>query len=106
MTIPSCPLRVQVRGQQRPVWWLLAIPHYMVIGFFLGGAQLGWWSGGLITLLTVIAAVILAFTEKYPRDLFDFIIGLNRWVLRVTAYVTLMTDKYPPFRLDQGGSET
>lgn len=86
-------------------WWLLAIPHYMVIGFFLGGAHLGWWSGGLIALLTVIAAVILAFTEKYPKDLFDLIIGLNRWVLRVTAYAALMTDKYPPFRLDLGGSE-
>lgn len=94
------------RGLVLVKWWLLAIPHYMVIGFFLGGAHLGWWSGGLIALLTVIAAVILTFTEKYPKDLFDLIIGLNRWVLRVTAYATLMTDQYPPFRLDLGGTET
>ncbi|MFI6437635.1 DUF4389 domain-containing protein [Streptomyces sp. NPDC050759] len=110
---PDYPARLDIayperlsRGLVLVKWWLLAIPHYMVIGFFLGGAHLGWWSGGLIALLTVIAAVILAFTEKYPKDLFDLIIGLNRWVLRVTAYATLMTDKYPPFRLDQGGSET
>lgn len=110
---PDYPARLDIayperlsRGLVLVKWWLLAIPHYMVIGFFLGGAHLGWWSGGLITLLTVIAAVILAFTEKYPKDLFDLIIGLNRWVLRVTAYAALMTDTYPPFRLDQGGSET
>lgn len=110
---PDYPARLDIAYPQRlsrglvlVKWWLLAIPHYMVIGFFLGGAHLGWWSGGLIALLTVIAAVILAFTEKYPKDLFDLIIGLNRWVLRVTAYAALMTDKYPPFRLDQGGSET
>lgn len=110
---PDYPARLDIdypehlsRGLVLVKWWLLAIPHYMVIGFFLGGAHLGWWSGGLIALLTVIAAVILAFTEKYPRDLFDLIIGLNRWVLRVTAYAALMTDTYPPFRLDLGGSET
>lgn len=110
---PDYPARLDIayperlsRGLVLVKWWLLAIPHYMVIGFFLGGAHLGWWSGGLIALLTVIAAVILAFTEKYPKDLFDLIIGLNRWVLRVTAYAALMTDKYPPFRLDLGGSET
>ncbi|MEV2216135.1 DUF4389 domain-containing protein [Streptomyces sp. NPDC050997] len=110
---PDYPARLDIayperlsRGLVLVKWWLLAIPHYMVIGFFLGGAHLGWWSGGLITLLTIIAAVILAFTEKYPKDLFDLIIGLNRWVLRVWAYAALMTDEYPPFRLDQGGPET
>ncbi|MDW4911091.1 DUF4389 domain-containing protein [Streptomyces sp. ADMS] len=110
---PDYPARLDIayperlsRGLVLVKWWLLAIPHYLVIGFFLGGAHLGWWSGGLIALLTVIAAVILAFTEKYPGDLFDLIIGLNRWVLRVWAYAALMTDTYPPFRLDLGGSET
>jgi hypothetical protein len=86
-------------------WWLLAIPHYLVIGFFVGGWHLGWWDGGLVAVLTLIAAVTMAFTEKYPRDLFDLILGLNRWVLRVAAHASLMTDTYPPFRLDMGGTE-
>lgn len=110
---PERPVRVSTRIDS-PLsrwlwlvkWWLLAVPHYIVIGFFLGGAHLGRWSGGLIGVLTIIAAVLLAFTEKYPKDLFDLIIGLNRWVLRVSACAAPMTDKYPPFRLDMGGSET
>lgn len=110
---PDYPARLDIayperlsRGLVLVKWWLLAIPHYLVIAFFTGGSHLGWSSGGLIGVLTLIAAVILAFTEKYPKDLFDLIVGLNRWVLRVAAYATLMTDKYPPFRLDLGGSET
>jgi hypothetical protein len=90
-------------------WWLLAIPHYLVIGF-IAGSGCGWWepgpwSGGLVGILVLIAAVTLLFTGRYPRSLFDFIIGLNRWVFRVLAYASLMTDRYPPFRLDQGGRE-
>ncbi|MBB4983911.1 MULTISPECIES: DUF4389 domain-containing protein [Streptomyces] len=87
-------------------WWLLAIPHYLILAFLTGGMRASWWGGGLITLLTVIAGFALAFTERYPRDLFVLIVGLNRWVLRVAAYASLMTDAYPPFRLDQGGEET
>ncbi|MET8509964.1 DUF4389 domain-containing protein, partial [Streptomyces sp. NPDC004787] len=93
------------RSQVLVKWWLLAIPHYLVIAFFTGGMEVHWWSGGLITLLTLIAGFAVAFTDRYPRDLFALIVGLNRWVLRVAAYASLMTDTYPPFRLDQGGHE-
>ncbi|MEW2401228.1 DUF4389 domain-containing protein [Streptomyces sp. NPDC046862] len=109
---PDYPARLDVvyperlsRGLVLVKWWLLAIPHYIVIGFFVGGFHLAWWDGGLVGVLTLIAAVVLAFTERYPRDLFDLVVGLNRWVLRVAAYAGLMTDTYPPFRLDMGGAE-
>ncbi|MEU2231647.1 DUF4389 domain-containing protein [Streptomyces vietnamensis] len=109
---PDYPARLDIayperlsRSQVLVKWWLLAIPHYLVIAFFTGGMEVHWWSGGLITLLTLIAGFAVAFTDRYPHDLFALIVGLNRWVLRVAAYASLMTDTYPPFRLDQGGHE-
>jgi hypothetical protein len=100
------------RGLVLVKWWLLAIPHYLVLVFIVGGG-VGWWwgssgaiwSGGLLGLLVLIAAVTLLFTGRYPKSLFDLIIGLNRWVFRVAGYAGLMTDEYPPFRLDQGAEE-
>ena len=98
------------------VKWLLAIPHYIIVSVFVGGAVWGvnrsddWqWnlggSGGIVGILVIVAAVILAITGAYPRGLYDVVLGMNRWALRVAGYAALMTDTYPPFRLDQGGSD-
>jgi len=78
------------RGRVLVKWWLLAIPHYLIVSVF---------QDGLIGLLAIIAAVALLFTGRYPKDIFELVIGLNRWTLRVTAYALLMRDEYPPFRL-------
>jgi hypothetical protein len=97
-------------------WWLLAIPHYLIVGVFTSG--LIWWTtdigggdtlleigGGLIGLLALVAMVILLFTGRYQRGIFDILMGLCRWTFRVAAYAALMRDEYPPFRFDLGGRE-
>ena len=96
------------------VKWLLAIPHLLIVGFFIGGGSwVAWqtrgagvgWGAGLIGLLVFFAGVSVLFSGRYPESIFDIVLGLNRWSLRVAAYVALMTDEYPPFRLDQGGHD-
>jgi hypothetical protein len=91
------------RGLVLVKWWLLALPQYVVVGILLGG--FGPDHTGLISFLAVVAAVILLVRKRYPQPLFDLIVGLNRWCLRVAGYALLLTDAYPPFRLDPGGAE-
>jgi len=90
--------------------WLLALPHYLILTVFFTYGWRGFmvdqneWVGYLVPSLLVslllIAVVALLFTARYPKGLFDFVIGINRWGLRVHAYASLMRDEYPPFRLD------
>jgi hypothetical protein len=71
--------------------WLLAIPHYIIL-FFLHIAAI---------VCVIIAWFAILFTGRYPRSLFDFVVGVFRWSNRVTAYaLILVTDKYPPFSLE------
>jgi hypothetical protein len=119
---PSYPARLEVeypgqlsRGLALVKWWLLAIPQYIIVGLFTGsGLRAAWrlgyhdggWGGlGLIGILAVVAAVVLLVTDRYPEQIYDFVLGLDRWVLRVAGYAALMTDEYPPFRLDMGGHD-
>lgn len=72
------------------VKWLLAIPHYIVLAFLVVAA--------LIAVFVAWFAIL--FTGRYPRGLFDFVVGVGRWMLRVEAYaILLVTDRYPPFSL-------
>jgi hypothetical protein len=88
---PPPPDPVAVEGELDPrlsrwlwlVTWLLALPYWIV----------------LVVLWVAFAAVTLLVTGRYPRSIFELVVGLNRWVLRVLAYAALMRDEYPPFRL-------
>ncbi|HTZ44740.1 MAG TPA: DUF4389 domain-containing protein [Jatrophihabitans sp.] len=100
------------RGLVLVKWWLLAIPHLIIVSILTGGWGAGgsgdWRAAGgigLIGVLAVIAGFFLLFTRQYPRQLFDLVMGLNRWCYRVLAYVALLRDEYPPFRLDSGGAD-
>jgi hypothetical protein len=124
--VPDYPAHLDVPYPERLsrglifVKWFLAIPHYLVLAVFVGGGVWlgtragdtnGGWDNGsnvgwsLVGLLVLIAAIALLFTGRYPGSLYRFIMGMDRWSLRVAAYAGLMTDAYPPFRLDQGGAD-
>lgn len=73
------------------VKWILALPHYVVLAVL--------WIG--VVLSVVAAWVVILFTGRYPRGLFEFVVGVLRWTLRVNAYAFLLiTDRYPPFSTD------
>src|SRR5947207_321102 len=103
METTASPYPLRLTGELSPrlsrgLWlvkWLLAIPHFIVL-FFLFVAFM---------VVGVVAFFAILFTGRYPRALYAFVIGMNRWVFRVAAYASLMTDAYPPFRLDMGGNE-
>jgi hypothetical protein len=98
------------------VKWLLAVPQYLLVGALVGSGYavasgmendrgVSYSAPSLIGASVLIAAIALLFTTRYPTGLYDLVVGINRWSYRLVVYVALMTDRYPPFRLDQGGED-
>jgi Domain of unknown function (DUF4389) len=101
---PTYPADLTVRypvslekGRTFIQWWILAIPHYLIVAIFLGSAE--YQAGGLLAILLLCAAIANLFMGRYPRDFFVLIMGINHWVYRVAGYALLFTNEYPPFRL-------
>jgi hypothetical protein len=102
--VPEYPARLDVAYPEHqrkglPVigWWLAGIPLYIVANAFTGASVVG--------VLVLAAVLVLLVRGEYPRSFFDFVLGLNRWALRVAAYAAVMTPEYPPLRIDMGESE-
>ena len=120
--VPDYPARLEVeypeslsRGLVLVKWWLLALPHYVVVAVFVGGAWAAWtgignewmWSsGGLVGLLVLFAGVMLLFTGRYPKSLYDFVLGMNRWVFRVAAYAGADDRRLPALPARHGRQRT
>ncbi|HEX5956130.1 MAG TPA: DUF4389 domain-containing protein [Solirubrobacterales bacterium] len=94
------PVRLEAQRQDEYhrflplVKWLLAFPHYIVLIFLAIG----------LVFVKIVAFFAVLFTGRYPRGMYDFVAGVIRWSWRVTAYVYLLRDEYPPFTLDEDPS--
>ncbi|MGV8896285.1 MAG: DUF4389 domain-containing protein [Rhodoglobus sp.] len=87
--------------------WLLTVPHLAIVAVLMGDwfslqhpSQAATGAFSILNILVVTAGILLLITSRYPRPLFELLLGLNRWVYRVIVYVAFMRDEYPPFRLD------
>jgi Domain of unknown function (DUF4389) len=94
-TAAGYPVHVEIQHQERYsrfmplVKWLLLLPHYIVLTIL-----------GFVAFFAIVAAwFAVLFTGRYPRGIFDFLVGVQRWGMRVYAYLYLMVDGYPPFSL-------
>ena len=119
--VSDYPARLEIDyPQQLNRWlplvkWLLSVPHYLVVGALVGSGyavasgtdndQVSYSAPGVIGACVLIAAVALLFLARYPAGLYDLVVGINRWSYRLVVYLALMTDRYPPLRLDQGGDD-
>jgi hypothetical protein len=118
--VPDYPARLTVTEHPRPprwlplVAWLFAVPHILLVAALTGAVTWEFETGGdtttsapisVVAAGVLIAGVALLFTGRYPRGLYDLLVGVARWNLRLIAYLLLLTPQYPPFRLDQGDRE-
>jgi uncharacterized protein DUF4389 len=118
--VPDYPARLRIDAGPPPprrwlplVAWLFAVPHLILLGALTGSTTWTFGSGdaradvplSVVGAAVLVAGMALLFTGRYPGGLHDLLVGIARWGLRVAAYLTLLTGRYPPFRLDQGDRE-